>query len=217
MRLLLLSAEQSKERRLRDAHNLETDSRNISDSVTRTTESSNQDLVVLVHKVQATIARHERSDLLSVLDQLDTHALTNGRVGLLGLHSANTSQSTTNTLHLLQNDSLSHRSSSQDVGLNRRDVVSLLVVLFESTPHSSRLPYQPIARYDGPHAAYEQHEYHKAFYSHTVRNERGEKRARKRDFSTSINNLPLTHSMDVTRTEEELLFCEICDEKSIGI
>ena len=168
MRLLLLSAEQSKERRLRDAHNLETDSRNISDSVTRTTESSNQDLVVLVHKVQATIARHERSDLLSVLDQLDTHALTNGRVGLLGLHSPNTSQSITNALHLLQNDSLRHRSSSQNVGLNRRDVVSLLVVLFESTPHSSRLPYQPIARYDGPHAAYEQHEYHKAFYSHTV-------------------------------------------------
>ena len=88
MRLLLLSAEQSKERRLRDAHNLEADSRNISDGVTRTTESSNQDLVVLVHKVQATIARHERSDLLSVLDQLHTHALTNGRVGLLGLHSA---------------------------------------------------------------------------------------------------------------------------------
>ena len=88
MRLLLLSAEQSEERRLRDAHNLETDSRNISDGVTRTTESSNQDLVVLVHKVQATIARHERSDLLSILDQLNTHALTNGRVGLLGLHSA---------------------------------------------------------------------------------------------------------------------------------
>ena len=139
MRLLLLSAEQSEERRLRDAHNLETDSRNISDSVTRTTESSNQDLVVLVHKVQATIARHERSDLLSVLDQLDTHALTNGRVGLLGLHSPNTSQSITNALHLLQNDSLSHRSSSQDVGLNRRDVVSLLVVLGMSESANSHL------------------------------------------------------------------------------
>ena len=88
MRLLLLSAEQSEERRFRDAHNLETDSRNISDGVTRTTESSNQHLVVLIHKVQTTIARNEGSDLLSVLDQLHTHALTNGRVGLLGLHSA---------------------------------------------------------------------------------------------------------------------------------
>ena len=97
MRLLLLSAEQSKERRLRDAHHLETDSRNISDGVTRTTESSNQDLVVLVHKVQATIARHEGSDLLSVLDQLHTHALTNGRVGLLGLHSAIVSHSSQTT------------------------------------------------------------------------------------------------------------------------
>ena len=88
MRLLLLSAEQSEERRFRDAHHLETDSRNISDGVTRTTESSNQHLVVLIHKVQTTIARNEGSDLLSVLDQLHTHALTNGRVGLLGLHSA---------------------------------------------------------------------------------------------------------------------------------
>ena len=88
MRLLLLSAEQSEERRLRDAHHLETDSRNITDGVTGTTETGNQHLVVLIHVVQATITRHEGSDLLAVLDQLHTDALTNGRFGLLGLHSA---------------------------------------------------------------------------------------------------------------------------------
>ena len=88
MRLLLLLAEQSEQRGLGDADHLETDSRNITHSVTRTTETGNQHLVVLVHVVQATIARNEGSDLLAVLDELHTHALTNGGVGLLGFHTA---------------------------------------------------------------------------------------------------------------------------------
>ena len=88
MRLLLLLAEQSEKRGLGHADHLETDSRNITHSVTRTTETGNQHLVVLVHVVQTTIARNEGSDLLAVLDQLHTHALTNGGVGLLGLHTA---------------------------------------------------------------------------------------------------------------------------------
>ena len=87
MRLLLLLAEQSEQGGLRHAHHLETHSGNISHGVSRTTESSNQHLVVLIHVVQATIARNESGDLLAVLDQLHTHALTNGRVGLLSLHS----------------------------------------------------------------------------------------------------------------------------------
>ena len=90
MRFLLLLAEQSKKRSLRDADNLETDSRNITDSVSGTTESSNQHLVILINVVQATITRNEGSNLLSVLDQLNTHALTNGRVRLLSLDSAMT-------------------------------------------------------------------------------------------------------------------------------
>ena len=88
MRLLLLLAEQSEQRGLGDADHLETDSRNITHSVTRTTETGNQHLVVLIHIVQATIARNEGSDLLAVLDELHTHALTNGGVGLLGFHTA---------------------------------------------------------------------------------------------------------------------------------
>ena len=88
MRLLLLLAEQGEKGGLGHAHHLETDSRNITHGVTRTTETGNQHLVVLVHVVQATIARNEGSDLLAVLDQLHTHALTNGGVGLLGLHTA---------------------------------------------------------------------------------------------------------------------------------
>ena len=89
MRLLLLLAEQSEQRGLGHADHLETDSRNITDGVTGTTETGNQHLVVLIHVVQATITRHEGSDLLAVLDELHTNALTNGRVGLLGLHTAN--------------------------------------------------------------------------------------------------------------------------------
>ena len=88
MRLLLLLAEQSEKRGLGHADHLETDSRNITHSVTRTTETGYQHLVVLVHVVQTTIARNEGSDLLAVLDQLHTHALTNGGVGLLSLHTA---------------------------------------------------------------------------------------------------------------------------------
>ena len=97
MRLLLLSTEQSEERGLGDTHNLETDSRNITNSVTRTTESSNQNFIVLIHKVQTTITRNEGSDLLSVLDQLNTDALTNGRVRLLSLHSTIHHSHTSNT------------------------------------------------------------------------------------------------------------------------
>ena len=87
MRLLLLLTEQSEQRGLGHADHLETDSRNITHGVTGTTETGNQHLVVLIHVVQATVTRHEGSDLLAVLDELHTNALTNSRVGLLGLHT----------------------------------------------------------------------------------------------------------------------------------
>lgn len=87
MRLLLLLAEQSKEGGLRDADDLETDSGNITDSVTGTTETSNEDFIVFINVVQATITRDESGDLLTVLDELDTNALTNSRVGLLSFNT----------------------------------------------------------------------------------------------------------------------------------
>ena len=51
------------------------------------TESGDKALVVFVDEVQATIVRDEASDLLSVLDQLNTAALTDSGVGLLGLNA----------------------------------------------------------------------------------------------------------------------------------
>merc|ERR1719220_3239565 len=56
--------------------------------------------------------------LLAVLDELNSHALTDGRVGLLSLNT-----------NLLQNNSLGVRSSSEGIGLPSCSQVSLLVVL----------------------------------------------------------------------------------------
>jgi hypothetical protein len=86
--LLLLLLEERKKSNTRNLHNLETNTRNITLCVTATTESSNENLVVLIDEVKATIVRNECGNLLAVLDELHTHALTHGGVGLLRLNTA---------------------------------------------------------------------------------------------------------------------------------
>jgi hypothetical protein len=60
---------------------------NITDGVAFTTETRNQNLVVLFNESQTTIVGDESCDLFSVLDKLDTNALTDGRVRLLSLNT----------------------------------------------------------------------------------------------------------------------------------
>ena len=115
--LLLLLLPQSQQADAGNLDDLESDTRDITLGLALATETGQQNLVVLVNKVEATVVRNyehvsyfccfnragldsgcgrtESSDLLAVLDQLNTNTLSDGRVGLLSLNT-----------NLLQDDSL---------------------------------------------------------------------------------------------------------------
>lgn len=61
--------------------------RNITDGMTLTTESGDQDLVVFFDESQATVVRDESGDLLAVLDELNPDTLPDGRVRLLSFYT----------------------------------------------------------------------------------------------------------------------------------
>jgi hypothetical protein len=101
-RLLLLLLPQRTQTDTRHLNDLEPHTWNITLGLALSSETRQQHLVILVHEVQATIIRHyisisipfpnpshispltESSDLLPVLDQLHTHAFSDGAVGLFG-------------------------------------------------------------------------------------------------------------------------------------
>ena len=85
--LLLLSLPESAEATSSDFDDLESDSGKITDGVSRSTETGNEDLVVLVNEGHTTIPWDEGGDSLVVLFQLHSHALSDGRVRLLGFDS----------------------------------------------------------------------------------------------------------------------------------
>uniref|UniRef100_A0A3B3Y906 Uncharacterized protein n=1 Tax=Poecilia mexicana TaxID=48701 RepID=A0A3B3Y906_9TELE len=88
--------------------------------MTLTTETGHQNLT--------TVIGDEGRDLLAVLDELDSHTLPDGRVGLLGLDT---------------DDALGVRGSSEGVGFQGRPQVSLLVLFvmpFLLTPVIAELP-----------------------------------------------------------------------------
>ena len=116
--LLLLTAVESIETNRGDLDDLEADSGKIADGVTGATESRDENLVVLLDVVKATVVGDEADDLLTVLDELDTDALTNGGVRLLGLNT-----------NLLEDDSLGVGGATEGVGLGGGVGVGLLPAL----------------------------------------------------------------------------------------
>jgi len=101
-----------------DLHHLEADTGDIADGVAAATEAGDQHLVVLIDEVQAAVPRHEGRDLLAVLDELHTAALTDGRVRLLRLNA-----------DLLHHDALGVGGASERIALVLGAQVGLLVVL----------------------------------------------------------------------------------------
>ena len=86
--------------------------------MTLSAESGDQDLIVLLDEVQATVLGDEGGDLLGILDQLNPNALPDSRVGLLGLDT-----------DLLKDDALGMRGSAEGIGLPPGAQVSFFVVL----------------------------------------------------------------------------------------
>ena len=120
--LLLLLLPQSQQGDTGDLNDLESDTWDITLSLTLSTETGQKDLVVLVNEVQTTIVWNESSDLLTVLDQLDSDTLSNGGVWLLGLDT-----------NLFYNYTLSVRGTTERRGLEGSTQQSLLVALFGPT------------------------------------------------------------------------------------
>ena len=67
--------------------NLESDTRKISLSVTRSTETGNEHFVILIDETHTSVSWHVGSDLFVVLSQLNSHTLSDGRVRLLSFNS----------------------------------------------------------------------------------------------------------------------------------
>ena len=125
-------------------------------------------------------------------------------------------KSISNHLHLLQNDSLRHRRSSQNVSLNRRDVVSLLVVLGMSELENNHLISPSLVTTDHTQLTSSTNTTRLSIHER-LKNDSEENWVQKCDHPTSIYYLPLTHSMNAIRIEEELLLCEICDNMRIVV
>ena len=116
-RLLLLRLEKCQQTDTGNLDDLETNTGDITLGLTGTTEAGDEDLVVLVDKVETAVVGDEGGDLLAVLDELDTDTLSDSRVGLLGLNT-----------DLLEDDTLGLRRATGGRGLVEVAEGTLLVL-----------------------------------------------------------------------------------------
>merc|ERR1712024_20899 len=114
---LLLAEEERVQGHVGNLGDLEPDAGNVTDGVALPTESGDENFVVLLHKIEAAVLGHECRDLLSVLDQLDTDALSDGRVRLLGLDT-----------DLFEDNPLGMRGTAERIGLPPGAQMCFLVV-----------------------------------------------------------------------------------------
>ena len=108
---------EGQERGVSDLDDSESDTGEISDGVTLSSESSNEAFIILIDEGETTISGDEASDSLVVLLELHSGALSDGRVGLLGLNG-----------DLFNNNSSGMRGSGERL-LPFGNLVSLLVGL----------------------------------------------------------------------------------------
>merc|ERR1712142_1006691 len=123
---LFLFLEQRQERNICHFDDFESDAGNISDGVTGSTESGDQDFIVLFNVVQTTVLGYESRDFLSIFDELHSHAFPDGRVGLLSLDA-----------DFLQNDAFDVRSPAERIGFQGRTGMSFLVVFVRPPLHAA--------------------------------------------------------------------------------
>uniref|UniRef100_A0A671QJ70 Uncharacterized protein n=1 Tax=Sinocyclocheilus anshuiensis TaxID=1608454 RepID=A0A671QJ70_9TELE len=124
---------QSQKRNVGHLHHLETNTGNITHGVSLSTESRHQNLIVFLltcvnpvylNEVQAAVVGDESCDLLTVLDQLDPDALSDGRVGLLGFN----------------HNAFGVRSSTEGVGLQSGAQMGLLVLFIMPFLYAAVVP-----------------------------------------------------------------------------
>lgn len=114
--LFLLFAEESQETHTGHLDNFESDTRDITNGTALATETRNQNFVIFVNKVQATITGDESRNFLVVFHQLNANALSDGRVRLFGFNA-----------NFFENNALGVRSTTKWVSLQGGTKVGLLV------------------------------------------------------------------------------------------
>ena len=88
---------------------LKVDSRNVTNSMTFGTKSSNQNFIIFLNKIQATITGYKRLWFFAILGELNPDTFPDGRIWLFGFNP-----------YFFEHNSLGMRSASKRVGLQGR-------------------------------------------------------------------------------------------------